>query len=295
MAAADPAPDPDRAPSASQRRDIARAREVLDDTLDDVARWLLGVSGELEPVAKTDGTPVTTADVEVDDRLRERLATAFPTHGLISEEGATRAPHTSWTWVIDPIDGTSNFTHRLPYWCISVALLHEGTPVLGVVDAPVLGRRYHGIHGGGATVTSRTTSLDGGRDHPRRRSLQVRAPVDWRDGRFRHVPVMLTTGTARRARQVGMRLNPRVMGSTALDLALVAEGVAAAAIARTPKVWDVAAGALLVAEAGGCALQLGDDLLLPLTPGVQQLDRSVVVAAGPEDAYVRGLSAALLG
>lgn len=275
--------------------DLSSARDVLTEALDEVAGWLLADSGDLEVTAKADGTPVTDADTAVDDHLRSRLTAAFPDHGVLSEERGTRSPATPWTWVIDPIDGTSNYTNRLPYWCISVALLYDGEPVLGVVDAPVLSRRYLAIAGRGAEVVSRTTSLDGAEDHPRSRALRVRAPVPWRDPAYRHVPVMLTTGTARHARRAGLRLNPRVMGSTALDLAMVAEGVAAASIAKVPKVWDVAAGVLLVREAGGVIVTLGGEPLLPLAGDVEQVARSAVTAAGPDGPYVRELARALLG
>ncbi|MEX2550892.1 MAG: inositol monophosphatase family protein [Nitriliruptoraceae bacterium] len=286
--------DPTSAPSPATTAEAVRARDVLATALDDVAGWLLGISGDLEATAKRDGTPVTDADVEVDDRLRARLADAFPAHGILSEERGTVAPDTTWTWVIDPVDGTSNFTNRLPYWCVSVALLCEGRPVLGVVDAPVLGRRYSGVVGQGAEVTSRTTSLDGRHDQARTRPLRVRPAVDWHDRRNNHVPLMLTTGTAKRVRGAGLTLNPRVMGSTALDLAVVAEGVAAASIARVPKVWDIAAGALLVEEAGGAVVTIGDEPLLPLVAGREQEGRSALTAAGPDERYVRTLAETLL-
>ncbi len=267
---------------------------MLTQALDEVAGRLLAASGDLEVTAKPDGTPVTDADTAVDDHLRARLTAAFPDHGVLSEERGTRSPTTAWTWVIDPIDGTSNYTNRLPYWCISVALLHDGEPVLGVVDAPVLARRYLAVAGGGAEVVTRTTSLDGREDRPCSRRLQVRAPVDWRDPANRHVPLMLNTGTARRARDAGVRLNARVMGSAALDLAMVAEGVAAASLAKVPKVWDVAAGALLVREAGGVIVTVEGEQLLPLSGDVEQVARSAVTASGPDESYVRELAAALL-
>lgn len=275
--------------------DLSSARDVLAEALDEVAGWLLADSGDLEVTAKADGTPVTDADTAVDDHLRARLTAAFPDHGVLSEERGTRSPTTAWTWVIDPIDGTSNYTNRLPYWCISVALLHDGEPVLGMVDAPVLARRYIALAGGGAEVVTRTTSMDGREDRPRSRRLQVRPPVAWRDPSNRHVPLMLTTGTARRARGAGVRLNPRVMGSTALDLAMVAEGVAAASLAKVPKIWDVAAGVLLVREAGGVIVTLDGEPLLPLVGGVEQVARSATTASGPDERYVRELAAALLG
>lgn len=285
-----PAPDPGRDAPV-----VRRARTVLDDALDEVAGWLLDRSGELEVITKADGTPVSDADREVDDRLRARLQTAFPDHGVLSEERNTVAPSTRWTWVIDPIDGTSNYVTRVPYWCISVALLRDGEPVLGVVDAPVLGRRYTAVAGQGAEVVSRSSSLDGHQQRPRSRLLHVRQPVDWRDRRNRHVPLMLTTGTAKRAPRAGVALNLRVMGSTALDMALVAEGVAAASIATVPKVWDIAAGILLVREAGGVTLTVEGEPLLPLSPGVEQEGRAAMIVAGPEASYLQEMAVALLG
>jgi myo-inositol-1(or 4)-monophosphatase len=259
---------------------IARALTVVEGALDQLGPSLLAQAGRIGSTAKGDGTPVTDADHEADDALTRAIRGAFPDHGIVSEEQETVVPDTDWCWIIDPIDGTSNFTAGLPYWCTSVALALEGEVVLGVVDAPPLGRRTVAIRGAGTTQAARR--------------LHVRPPVDWRDGRNRHVPVMLTTGTARRARSAGLRLNTRVMGATALDLALVAEGVAAASIALIPKVWDVAAGALLVTEAGGTVETLHGEALLPLRPGVDEASRSAATAAGPDGAYLRRLSAGLL-
>ena len=273
---------------------VTRARAEIGAALDEVRAWLLTASGDVEVEAKTDGTPVTDADREVDDRLNARLADAFPDHGVLSEERDTVSPDTEWTWIVDPIDGTSNFICRLPYWCVSVALALDGVPVLGVVDAPVLGRRYLATLRGGTELESRTASLDGTTQQHRRRQLHVREPVDWRDPTQRHVPVMLTTATARAARGAGLRLNPRVMGSTALDLAIVAEGVAAASVAVIPKVWDVAAGILLVEEAGGAVTSLDDQSLLPMPRGVEHRNRAAITAAGPDLPYVEQLATALL-
>ncbi len=270
------------------------ALDAIGAGLDAVGGWLVQRSGTLAVTEKADGTPVTDADTHVDDRLREHLAAAFPHHGVLSEERGTVAPDTEWTWVIDPVDGTSNYTNGLPYWCISVALLQHGEPVLGVIDAPALGRRYTALVGRGAWLQARWTSLDGEQQRSTTRPLEVRSPVDWRDPTHGHVPVMLTSGTAKRARGAGLALNPRVMGSTALDIALVAEGVAAASIAVEPKVWDIAAGALLVREAGGAVVTIEREPLLPLTRGLEQEGRSAITATGPEVAYVQELSRALL-
>lgn len=258
---------------------IARASQVMHDALDALAPRLLATTGRVEPDDKGDGTPVTAIDLEADERLGAAIATAFPAHGVLSEERDTVVPDTEWCWVVDPIDGTSNFTVGLPYWCVSVALALHGVPVLGIVDAPVLARRYLG--------DPDAARRDGAR-------LAVRPPVDWHDPANRHIPLMLTTGTARRARASRIRLNPRVMGATALDLAVVAEGVAAAALARVPKVWDIAAGSVLVARAGGTMLCLSDPPLLPLQPGTDHAARPAATAAGPDEPTLRAHAPALL-
>jgi myo-inositol-1(or 4)-monophosphatase len=267
-------------PSSATEPVVARARTVIGHALDALGPRLTAVAGRVEVEPKADGTPVTDADRDADERLTRAIEEAFPDHGLLSEERDTIVPGTDWCWVLDPIDGTSNFVAGLPYWCVSVALTFEGQPVLGVIDAPALGRRYVATRHGGAWSEDRR--------------LAVRGPVDWRDGRNRHIPVMLTTATARRARDAGLRLNARVMGATALDLAVVAEGVAAASVAIIPHVWDVAAGQLLVTEAGGAVVALGGEPLLPMRPGDDHRDRASATAAGPDAAYVRDLAQRLL-
>ena len=261
-------------------RVVRRALQIVTERLDELRPRLLATYGRIEADTKPDGTPVTTIDHEVDDRLAGAIGEVFPSHGILSEERDTVAPSTEWTWIIDPIDGTSNFIAGLPYWCVSIALAIGGEVVLGVIDAPAIDRRYVATPGEGA-------SRDG-------RSLHVRTPVDPRDQRFAHVPVMLTTGTARRARNAGIRLNPRVMGSTALDLAVVAEGTAVASVAVRPHVWDIAAGSLIVQEAGGVAITLRGQPLLPLQPGIDHRALAVPVAAAAEADYARDLATDLL-
>jgi myo-inositol-1(or 4)-monophosphatase len=259
---------------------LLRAREVAFTALDDLRPRLLATTGRVAVHPKHDGTPVTAIDHEADELLTSAITQAFPNHGVLSEEGDTVAPATDWTWIVDPIDGTSNFIAGLPYWCVSIALALDGVPLLGIIDAPGLDRRYVALRG-------RQSERDGQR-------LQVRDPVDPRDRRFAHVPVMLTTGTARRARRAGVRLNLRVMGSTALDLAIVAEGAAVASIAVRPRVWDVAAGAVVVEGAGGHLVTLGEPPLLPLRPGVDHRDLSVPIASAADRGYVTDLATALL-
>ncbi len=264
----------------AEQREVERAQRTLTDLLDAMDPELVARSGREAVDAKADGTPVTAVDREVDERLRAGIADLLPGHGVVSEEGETRVPDTEWTWVIDPIDGTSNYTTGVPYWCVSAALTLRGTVVLAVVDAPALQRRYVARRGHGTTRNGEP--------------VHVRPTVEWGSPRNRHLAVMLSTATARRARDAGVRLNVRVMGSTALDLALVADGGAIASVAVIPHVWDIAAGGLLVEEAGGGVATVRGEPMLPLQPGVDHRSTSAVTAAAADARYATRLCEALL-
>lgn len=269
---AHPRPDP---LSAEDRAIVERARTVLTGLLDDLRGGLLRSSGDVTHDVKRDGTPVTDVDIAVNEQIVAGVQASFPDHGVVSEELDTVAHGSRWTWIVDPVDGTSNFTAGLPYWCVSVALARDGMPVLAVVDSPPLDARF-------TAVTGEGTRRNGV-------SVRVRPAPDVDDQRNRHVPLFMTSGTVRRARPK-VRLNPRVMGAAALDLAHVADGTGAAAISLIPKVWDVAAGALLVQEAGGVLVTLDGPPLLPLEEGQDYARRSSPVCAAPDEAFVRLLT-----
>ena len=254
---------------ATAERVVHDARAVLDALLDELRPELAAAAGRTPVTMKPDGTPVTPHDRATDERLVTALRTAFPGHAAVSEEQDHVASGADWTWVLDPIDGTSNFIAGLPYWCVSVALCLEGAPVLGVIEAPALVRRFHAVAGAGATATGPTGV----------QRLAVAAPVGLHDPASSHVPAMLSGGAARDLFADGARMNARVMGASALDLAMVAQGAAPLAVALGPHVWDVAAGAVLVIEAGGSMLGWGDRPLLPLEPGRSYADTVVRTAA----------------
>lgn len=259
------------------------ADRMVTAVLDDLDPVLLERSGGYRTSAKFDGTPVTASDLLVDERLTEAIAGAFPTHDVLSEEAATTWSGNEWTWIVDPIDGTSNFAAGLPYWAVSIALAHHGRPVYACVSAPALGERFVGRRGGGAHL------VDGA---GRRTPLRVREPVDFRSGRNKHVPIAVTAGTIRRSSGRAIRLNPRVLGAWALDLALVAAGRLVASYATVPHVWDIAAGSLLVEEAGGHVHTVGTPLL-PLQTGMEYATASAPTVTGPHAAWVDDLLQAI--
>lgn len=272
-------PDVPATPPADELAVAQRAATVVGPLCDRLRPGLLAAAGGSDSTAKRDGTPVTAMDLATDQQIRAALEAAFPDHAVISEEGDTVWQGATWTWVVDPIDGTSNFTAGIPYWSVSIALLKDGVPVYGCVDAPPLGLRFEAVRGHGATANGDP--------------IHVSDPVDFRSGRNRHVPFIVTAGAIRRGVRA-VRLNARILGSAALDLAMVAAGRAAGTYQSVPKAWDMAAGSLLVAEAGGAHLSLGEPILPP-TVGDELARRSSPSLAGPDRAWLQDLHAAMEG
>ena len=201
------------------------------------------------PRRKADHTLVTDADLEADERLTRALEAAFPGVPVLSEERATVLPDTPEAWVIDPLDGTTNFALGLPMWGVLLAFLEGGQPTVAVAYFPVMDEVYLAVRGQGATrngETIHTRGVDTAHETAFAlvcsRSLQ-RYRLDW--------PWKL-----------------RILGSAGYEMALVARGVAIAALESTPKVWDLAAPTLLVTEAGGHWGVLEGASPFPLRPGV---------------------------
>jgi myo-inositol-1(or 4)-monophosphatase len=115
----------------------AAARETLD-------RWAGGCPAE-DKGGSTDFDPVTDADREAERAMRAMIEADYPDHGVAGEEFADREARGPYCWSLDPVDGTRSFTCGLPTWVTLIALLEEGRPVLGVIDAPCLGERYLGF------------------------------------------------------------------------------------------------------------------------------------------------------
>ena len=100
--------------------------------------------------SKADGTPVTIADETIERTLRDEIASAYPDHAVLGEEGGMSGEGGRPRWIIDPIDGTKNFSWGIPNWATLIALEVEGDVVCGVVSAPALGERYAAARGAGA-------------------------------------------------------------------------------------------------------------------------------------------------
>jgi histidinol phosphatase-like enzyme (inositol monophosphatase family) len=120
---------------AGRLADAARA-----ETLE---RWRAGCAADGKAGA-ADFDPVTEADRGAERAMRALIEAEYPDHGIFGEEYGDRPARGRWAWSLDPVDGTRSFICRLPTWTTLIALLHAGRPVLGVIDAPVLGERYLG-------------------------------------------------------------------------------------------------------------------------------------------------------
>jgi len=198
----------------------------------------------LQVSMKGAGDFVSRADIAAEAILKEELMTARPTYGWLAEEGGEiEGKDPTRRWIVDPLDGTTNFLHGLPHWAISIALEHKGEIVAGVVFDAAKDEMFYAEKGEGAWLND---------------SVRLRV-----SGRNRMIESIFATGLPFAGRadlpetlQDLARLLPatagvRRWGSAALDMAYVAAGRYDGFWERSLKIWDLAAGVIIVKEAGG--------------------------------------------
>jgi myo-inositol-1(or 4)-monophosphatase len=218
---------------------------------------------------------VSDADRACEALVVDAVRLARPGDGVLGEEGASRAGSSGWRWVVDPLDGTTNYLYRFPAFAVSVAVEHRGETVVGVVVDPSHGDTYVAVRGGGATrngaplrastATDLATALVGtGFSYdPERRRRQAQVLVE----------VLPSVRDVRRA------------GAAALDLCWVADGRLDAFYEKGLAPWDKAAGLLVAAEAGAATGDLGDveggdDVVVASSPTLFGPLRDMLVRAG---------------
>lgn len=221
--------------------DLALARDLA-DLADELTMARFGAA-DLSVAAKPDLTPVSDADLACERRLRAALAEARPDDEVLGEEFGGAAAGAGRQWVLDPIDGTKNFVRGVPVWATLIALLVDGEPVVGVVSAPALRRRWWAAAGAGAHLdfagarrrlaVSRVAEVADC-------SVSVSSLSGWRDRGLREELIALTD-EAWRLRGYG----------DFLSYCLVAEGAVDVAAEPEVSLWDLAPLAVLVTEAGG--------------------------------------------
>ncbi len=212
----------------------------------DLARDLIRTSEPGTVTEKTDRDLVSDVDVAIERAVRDYLRRSTPGIRFLGEEegGPSGDLGTCWLWAFDPIDGTSNFTRGIPLCAISLALIHDGHPVLGIIDAPFLGEQYHAAEGHGAWCSGQRLSASS--------TTTLREAIvaigDYatghQAGRKNETQLAATVHLTPRVHRI------RMLGTAALDLAWVAAGRLDASITFSNNPWDTAAGVIIAREAG---------------------------------------------
>ena len=209
------------------------------------------------PLAPTDA--VTDVDHHIEEVLAARIREAFPGHGILGEEGTRHFPEGfEYSWMIDPIDGTQNFVNGLPFYSSSVGLLWHGRPVAGAIWGASTHRLGAGVYHArsGEPLYFNSIPLDVAR--PARGRVRGLGAMPHDEDQHLHPGATEPRGRYR------LPWDRRHVGSGALEAAFVAAGIFESAFNSGPRVWDIAAGALLVQSAGRHIWTTEDDEWLPL-------------------------------
>ena len=218
---------------------------------EDVARLCAQEAGRIimahfgrheQMVAKGRGNFVTEADLAAEHAVLGLLRREYPQHAILSEETEDESIKTEgWLWVVDPLDGTHNFSQGIPYFAFNIALCWEGAPVLGLTYAPATGEEFLARKGGGLTLNGEQARVS---STPSLKQSLLGIDLGYDDQRAARLISLLAELWP------GMQ-SVRVMGSAAMGLAYAACGRFDLFVHHFLYPWDVAAGILLVREAGG--------------------------------------------
>ena len=222
----------------------------------------LGRVAEAEWTEKGTVDFVTHVDRQAEEEIVRRVAARFPTHAVLAEEGTradgAAAEGAEWLWVVDPLDGTTNFLHGYPMFAVSIGVLHRGEAAAAVVLAPATGEEWTALRGAGAFRNGERVRVSAVGDL-RRSLIGTGIPFRALDTFPRYVAemeaVVRATSGVRRA------------GSAALDLCHVASGYFDGFWEHALSPWDFAAGVLLIREAGGIVTRVDGGPVDLLQPG----------------------------
>jgi myo-inositol-1(or 4)-monophosphatase len=231
--------------------------------------FLLGNSqGEL----KKDRTLVTTSDREADKMIQKKILAHYPDDKILSEEKNTIFPETEHAWVIDPLDGTVNFSRGLHYWGVSIAHLKNGIPTNGVIFMPVIDELYSASLGQGAMLNGITLRTD-------------QIP----EGDL--FPIFVHCSRMHEVFQVKSHYKRRSLGAAAYNFCLLARSTAVVMLETTPRIWDFAAGWLIIQEAGGTIKAISDQQPFPAVPGKDYAKAPFsILAATSEEIYQESIA-----
>ncbi len=212
-------------------------------------------------IAKEDGSLVTKSDRWADTYIKSALEKEFPEYGVLTEESNQTLSDHEWSWVVDPLDGTTNFARGIPIWGISLGLLHFGTPVFGYVAIPPLRQNIYGWsdeHGSAAFLNG--TPL----------CLAESAPNELGSYFF--------SACSRSLEKMGRSKFPfklRMLGVASYNLLTVVIGSTIGAVEATPKIWDIAAVWVILKAVGAIWIPLeANPQIFPLQMGQDYSDRN---------------------
>ncbi|MEL6582851.1 MAG: inositol monophosphatase family protein [Pseudomonadota bacterium] len=240
------------------------------------ARGLIRDFGEVEQLQvsrKGAADFVSKADIQAEAVIREELTSARPNYGWLGEESVeVKGEDPTRRWIVDPLDGTTNYLHGLPHWAVSIALEHKGEVVAAVIYDPAKDEMFTAEKGGGAFLNDRRIRASGRRDLSEM-IFATGLPFAGRSD----LPETLTDLTKLLPRCAGVRR----WGAASLDLAYVAAGRYDGFWERELHAWDMAAGLLMVREAGG--------LVSSMAPGTPIFESKSVIAANEPiyDSFVK--------
>jgi len=203
----------------------------LDSLFELISQRQLKDFGNIAAKNKSDGSLITSCDLWSDKTIVEGLANIAPNEGVLSEEGGKIIPSTDSFWIVDPLDGTTNFAAGIPYWSISVARFVKGRPQSSFLIIPTLNKKFVSIEGQGVWLNN--IKIDANKNH---RSSECVSLCSRSIKILQKNPKSIFPGKI------------RLLGVSSLNLTSVAMGQTYGAIESTPKIWDIAAAWLLLKE-----------------------------------------------
>jgi myo-inositol-1(or 4)-monophosphatase len=244
--------------NSSSYRNMEFWTQVLDlasTTAQRVGAQLLLDFGHVQGLEKADGSLVTQSDEWADREIRSSIIKVFPDHAILSEEGNHEFTDAQWTWIIDPLDGTTNFTRGIPLWGVSIGLLYYGEPVFGYVYFPPVNQAFHGYWAGNTGLDLPTGAYLNGR--------QIHVSQDGTSGNH----FFSFCARSLQVWQPGFPCKVRMLGVATYNFLAVAAGSSLGGVEATPKIWDLAAVWAIVHAAGGTWRSLRAEPTFPAVVG----------------------------
>ena len=226
----------------------------LDSLFKEVSKRQIKDFGNISASNKSDGSLITSCDLWSDKTIVDGLAAIAPDEGVLSEEGGKLIPSTKAYWVVDPLDGTTNFAAGIPYWSISVARFVDGKPQSSFLIIPTLKKKFVSIKGKGVWLNNQ--KIDPSRNNHQSECVSLCS---------RSIKILQKKPNSIFPGKI------RLLGVSSLNLTSVAMGQTFGAIESTPKIWDIAAAWLLLEELN-CSIEWLETNPLNLVSGQNMND-----------------------